>query len=203
MLWDVQSYYSEQVPERDDEEDDEGDSMNTATLERLTKSDERTKRMTKEEYMHYSECRQASFTYRKGKRFAEWAGFGVVTNSKPNDDIVDVLGFLLYDLVQTLTEEALNVKAEADVFKMKTGEADAQSKKRRREPGLFDLPDEGRSPVDVRHVQEAYRRLQEKSPLGGKKPWLGPKNAPRKTELQLVSLFRCIRHWGFSRFLFI
>jgi transcription initiation protein SPT3 len=30
-------------------------------------ADEITKKMTKDEYVHYSDCRQASFTYRKGE----------------------------------------------------------------------------------------------------------------------------------------
>ena len=99
--------------------------------------------------MHFSECRQASFTFRKGKRFREWAGFGVVTDSKPNDDIVDILGFLTYEIVTLLTEEALRVKAIEDA--LKKGEVGAmkreRGRKRRREPGLFDPPEEARSPV--------------------------------------------------------
>ena len=29
--------------------------------------------MTKDEYVYWSDCRQASFTFRKAKRFREWA----------------------------------------------------------------------------------------------------------------------------------
>lgn len=133
--------------------------MNYATLQRLNKADERTKAMTKEEYVTWSEYRQASFTFRKGKRFKEWAGFGVVTDSKPNDDIVDILGFLTFEIVQTLTEEALKIKEAEDLVKEKTGVENA-GKKRKREQGLFDPPSEGRTPVESRHVQEAFRRLQ-------------------------------------------
>jgi transcription initiation protein SPT3 len=115
LPWEVQSYYSEQVPERDDEEDnEEEEEQNEATLARLASADERTKNMTRDEYVYWSDCRQASFTFRKGKRFREWAGFGVVTDSKPNDDIVDILGFLTFEIVQTLTEEALKVKAASE-----------------------------------------------------------------------------------------
>jgi transcription initiation protein SPT3 len=32
----------------------------------LQEADDVTRQMTREEYEHYSECRQASFTYRKG-----------------------------------------------------------------------------------------------------------------------------------------
>ncbi|KAK3074035.1 Transcription initiation protein spt3 [Teratosphaeriaceae sp. CCFEE 6253] len=163
LPWDVSSFFSEQVPERDDEEDEEEEEMNAATLQRLKQADERTKGMNAEEYLHFSECRQASFTFRKGKRFREWAGFGVVTDSKPNDDIVDILGFLTYEIVTLLTEEALRVKASEDALRRESGgdEAEhARSRKRRREPGLFDPPEEARSPVGPGHIGEAYRRLQ-------------------------------------------
>ena len=161
LPWEVASFYNEQVPERDDEEDEEEEESNYATLQRLKNADERTKNMTREEYVFWSDCRQASFTFRKGKRFREWAGFGVVTESKPNDDIVDILGFLTYEIVQTLTEEALKVKEAEDLHKMRSGTAgDSQTKKRKREAGLFDPPEEGRTPIEPRHVQEAFRRLQ-------------------------------------------
>lgn len=170
LPWDVSSFYSEQVPEREDEEDEDEEEMTTATLQRLKNADERTKNMTPEEYLHWSECRQASFTFRKGKRFREWAGFGIVTDSKPNDDIVDILGFLTFEIVQTLTEEALRVKLAEDLQKRENGgegaeggavEGGEQRRKRRRtEKGLFDPPEEARAPVSTRHVMEAFRRLQ-------------------------------------------
>ncbi|ODM18644.1 hypothetical protein SI65_05261 [Aspergillus cristatus] len=163
LVWDVNSFYSVQVPERDDEEDEEEEEQNYATLQRLAAADERTKHMTKEEYVFWSECRQASFTYRKSKRFREWAGFGIVTESKPNDDIVDILGFLTFEIVQTLTEEALKVKEREDHEKNRRGPADnggENPKKRKRETGLFDPPEEGRTPVEPRHIREAYRKLQ-------------------------------------------
>ncbi|KIW05679.1 uncharacterized protein PV09_03542 [Verruconis gallopava] len=163
LVWDVPSYFSEQVPPRDDEEDEEEEEMTLATLQRLKYADERTKDMSKEDYMHWSECRQASFTFRKGRRFRDWAGFGVITDAKPNDDIIDILGFLTYEIVQTLTEEALKVKEAEDLWKKRTG-AEGKKKgnaaKRQREPGLFDWPDEEREPVQPSHIREAFRRLQ-------------------------------------------
>ncbi|KAH8426336.1 transcriptional regulator SPT3 [Aspergillus melleus] len=164
LAWDVNSFYSVQVPERDDEEDEEEEEQNYATLQRLAAADERTKHMTKEEYVFWSECRQASFTYRKSKRFREWAGFGIVTESKPNDDIVDILGFLTFEIVQTLTEEALKVKEREEREKNRRGGAEngtgESTKKRKRETGLFDPPEEGRTPVEPKHIREAYRKLQ-------------------------------------------
>ncbi|RKF77296.1 SAGA complex subunit spt3 [Golovinomyces cichoracearum] len=161
LPWEVPSFYNQEVPEREDEEDEDEEEMNYATLQRLKKADERTKVMTKEEYVTWSEYRQASFTFRKGKRFKEWAGFGVVTDSKPNDDIVDILGFLTFEIVQTLTEEALKIKEQEDFFKEKTG--GEQSSKKRKIQGLFDPPSEGHTTVEPRHIQEAFRRLQHRS----------------------------------------
>lgn len=148
LPWDAASFYSEQVPEREDEEDEEEEEMTAATLLRLKQADERTRSMNAEEYLHFSECRQASFTFRKGKRFREWAGFGVVTDSKPNDDIVDILGFLTYEIVTLLTEEALKVKAAEDALKRESGgDEEKRGRKRRREPGLFDPPEEVYHPL--------------------------------------------------------
>ena len=189
LPWDIESFYSEQVPEREDEEDEDEEDMNYATLQRLKTADERTRNMTRDEYVHFSECRQASFTFRKGKRFREWAGFGVVTDSKPNDDIIDILGFLTFEMVQTLTEEALKVKAEEDLYKNRTGGENAQSKKRKRETGLFDPPEEGNTPVGPNHVREAYRRLQRKANGGRAKINFGGPRALQRTKLQLVCYF--------------
>ena len=187
LPWDISSFFSEQLPEGEDEDDEEEEEANLATLLRLQQADKRTKGMTKDEYVHYSECRQASFTYKKAKRFREWAGFGVVTDSKPNDDIVDILGFLLYDIVQTLTEEALRVKAEEDLNKTRNGDSDAQSKKGKRETGLFDMQAEGTTPVTPKHVREAFRRLQVKPIPGRCTVWMGGPRQLQRTELKLVS----------------
>ena len=189
LAWDVHSFFSVQIPERDDEEDEEEEEQNYATLQRLAAADERTKHMTKEEYVFWSECRQASFTYRKSKRFREWAGFGIVTESKPNDDIVDILGFLTFEIVQTLTEEALKVKEREDHEKNRGG-ADStgdNAKKRKRETGLFDPPEEGRTPIEPRHIREAYRKLQA-TPQKAVAMLLHSGQVPSRLPLRLVSI---------------
>ncbi|OAA61492.1 Transcription initiation factor IID, 18kDa subunit [Cordyceps fumosorosea ARSEF 2679] len=175
LPWEPASFFNVEVPERDDEEDEEEEEMNYITLQRLRKADERTKVMTREEYVTWSEYRQASFTWRKGKRFREWAGFGIVTDSKPSDDIVDILGFLTFEMVQTLTEMALKAKEQEDMARAQTGDpaasqgggggaagAGTTTKKRKHQYGLFDPPSEGRSPIEPRHVQEAFRRFQQR-----------------------------------------
>jgi len=82
--------------------------------------------MTKEEYIHFSECRQASFTFRKcesvlpfkhglkltilAKRFREFVNFSAYLDVGPNDDIVDILGFLAFEMVRTLTVKSLDIR---------------------------------------------------------------------------------------------
>ncbi|KAI2620030.1 TFIID-18kDa-domain-containing protein [Hypoxylon sp. NC1633] len=183
LPWEPSSFYNQEVPERDDEEDDEEEEMNTITLQRLQKADDRTKAMTREEYVTWSEYRQASFTYRKGKRFREWAGFGIVTDSKPSDDIVDILGFLTFEMVQTLTEEALKIKEQEDLWKERSGGENSGTKKRKLAQGLFDPPNEGKTPVETRHIQEAFRRLQARPKKA--RAMLSGTNLPQKTNLRL------------------
>jgi len=123
--------------------------------------------MTKDEYVHYSECRQASFTYRKSKRFRDWVGMSNLIDSKPIPDIIDVLGFLTFEIVATLTEEALKVKADAE----KAGEENGPQKRRRLDNGeryLFDGPSEEKKPLKARHVMEAFRRLQNRQIRGSR-----------------------------------
>lgn len=89
--------------------------------------------MTKDEYVHYSDCRQASFTYRKGdycalirrlkyrltlllpaRRFREFINFSAYLDVRPNDDIVDILGFLSFEMVRSLCVTALEVREQLE-----------------------------------------------------------------------------------------
>lgn len=184
LPWEASSFFNVEVPERDDEDDEEEEEMNYITLQRLRKADERTKAMTKEEYVTWSEYRQASFTWRKGKRFREWAGFGIVTDSKPSDDIVDILGFLTFEMVQTLTEAALKAKEQEDMARAQNGGDNAGDKKRKHQHGLFDPPSEGRTPIEPRHVQEAFRRFQQRPKKT--RAMLNQTKLPQKTPLNII-----------------
>ncbi|KAL9051461.1 MAG: hypothetical protein Q9162_005992 [Coniocarpon cinnabarinum] len=156
LPWDVHTFYAHVIPDRcvsiiglplllslsstqrpsrvlyDDDPTADPDSdteMHTTTLQRLKTADDRTRNMTKEEYVHWSECRQASFTFRKGKRFREWAGIGAITDSKPSDDVIDVLGFLTYEIVEWLTENALKIKNHEEKSKGKAQESAGTKRK--------------------------------------------------------------------------
>lgn len=161
LPWEMQFMFSEQPLQDGDDEEDEEAEANSATIERLKTADERTKDMTREEYVHWSECRQASFTYRKAKRFRDWAGIGALTDTRPHDDIIDILGFLTFEIIASITEEALKVKEEQEEVERSNG--DQPRKKQKMSHSLFDGPDEEARPILACHVQEAYRRLQHTS----------------------------------------
>lgn len=72
LPWEINTIYSEILKnsghQSDDEEDEDDIEAHEASIQRLREADEATRKMTREEYQHYSDCRQASFTYRKGLR---------------------------------------------------------------------------------------------------------------------------------------
>ncbi|KAL1922357.1 uncharacterized protein VTP21DRAFT_9896 [Calcarisporiella thermophila] len=113
LSWELVNAFSDAMVNADsDEEDEEEEEAYDEFKQRLKEADEITRAMTREEYVHYSECRQASFTYRKAKRFRDWANMAAYIDMKPNDDVIDILGFLTFEMVSTLTEMALQVKKE-------------------------------------------------------------------------------------------
>lgn len=161
LPWELQFMFSEQPgenPADDDTLDDDEKGAIAMLLKRLKTADERTRNMTKEEYVHWSECRQLSFTYRKAKRFREWCGINSIMDSKPHDDVIDILGFLTFEMVCSITEEALRIKlAEEKVTKASLGPTRLPRNKKRH---LFDMPEEMTRPILPRHVEEAWRQLQ-------------------------------------------
>lgn len=158
LPWELEFMFSEQPLTMgngdDDQIDEEERDAVLAQIKRLKQNDERTKHMTQQEYVHWSDCRQASFTFRKSKRFREWCGISHVTESRPNDDVIDILGFLTFETVCSITEEALIVKQCMD---KNCDERDGSFKKNRY---LFMEPSNNNKPINVEHVQEAWRRLQ-------------------------------------------
>ncbi|KAI9245093.1 hypothetical protein BDA99DRAFT_448073, partial [Phascolomyces articulosus] len=114
LPWELVNQFTDVIvkssnPDGEEEEDEDELEAYNDSIQRLRDADEVTRAMTREEYVHYSECRQASFTYRKGKRFREWANMNAFVDVRPNDDIVDSLGFLTYEMVSKLTSTALQI----------------------------------------------------------------------------------------------
>lgn len=130
--------------------------------------------MTQEEYLDYAECRQASFTYKKPSRFKEWLKMDQLIGSiRANNDLLDILGFICYEMVRTLTETSLSVKKDVrryydNVDNMLQSAMDEETSMLERiraeyvnkykDYSLFSSPNE-RTPVEPAHVLEAYRRL--------------------------------------------
>lgn len=170
LPWELQFMFNEQPLDNNDDEndlDEDEREANMATLKRLKAADDRTKNMTKEEYVHWSDCRQASFTFRKSKRFKDWSGITQLTESKPHDDVIDILGFLTFEIVCSMTETALKIKKREQILQSQKAKSEAASqdlmfevttlKKRKR---LFDGPDNVVNPLKSRHIEEAWRVLQ-------------------------------------------
>ncbi|KAG8904349.1 Transcription initiation protein spt3, partial [Tulasnella sp. 408] len=93
----------------DDAEDEDELEAHEDSLRRLKEADDATRHMTKEDYLHYSECRQASFTFRKSKRFKEYLNLPPHLDLRA-DDTIDILGFLGYEMVRSLCVGGLEVK---------------------------------------------------------------------------------------------
>ncbi|CAO3616065.1 unnamed protein product [Cunninghamella blakesleeana] len=115
LPWELINQFSDAMVKSANNQDEDSDNDEELeaykdSIPRLQEADEITKAMTREEYVHYSECRQASFTYRKSKRYREWATISSYVEMKPNDDIVDCLGFLTYEIISKLTNLALKIK---------------------------------------------------------------------------------------------
>lgn len=127
--------------------------------------------MTAEECATWSECRSASFTYRKKKTFRQWCGLGVLADHRAKDDVLEILGFLTSEWVQALTEEALNIKSQegralqCDNARLRAG---AKRKFDDMAAGPFSMGD-GQDingevmpdiPIQPRHLRRAFDILQ-------------------------------------------
>ena len=111
LYWDYLDSLTDKCELYSDEDDlSDVDEYFNESKERLREADLITKEMTKAEYIEYSECRQASFTFKKAKKFRDWLSFSKYIEVKPNDDIIEILGFLAWEIVRIVTETALKVK---------------------------------------------------------------------------------------------
>lgn len=224
LPWEITTIYSEVLKQSghqsDDEEDEDDIEAHEASIQRLKvnscpiifnllflnsflqEADDATRQMTREEYQHYSDCRQASFTYRKGtpfvflhaelysrdpkaKRFRDFLNLPSALDLKANDDTVDIVGFLAFEMVRSLTLAGLAVKKSLEesflrddytspvMGKRKANSLGGSAEKRRREGSpdddaeytlpvnsLFLPPPEARTALRPEHIQDAFARMQ-------------------------------------------
>ncbi|KAI8905931.1 transcription initiation factor IID, 18kD subunit-domain-containing protein [Gorgonomyces haynaldii] len=171
--------YSQILSDDDDEDQDEDEKLAfEEQANRLRQADEYTRTMTKDQYIYFSECRQASFTYKKAKKFRDWLEMSKFLDSKPSADVIDILGFMACELVSKITETSLRVKREWDQRARMDKKAVSVSEMRF---FLFDRPDDAQTPLQPQHIQEAFRQLQRtRTPLKTfKRAW-------PKGDLQLI-----------------
>ncbi|KAI0684396.1 transcription initiation factor IID, 18kD subunit-domain-containing protein [Earliella scabrosa] len=187
LPWEIMTMFSDVLP-TDDEEDEDDIEAHEASIQRLKEADDATRQMTREEYQHYSDCRQASFTYRKAKRFKEFLNLPSSLDFKTGDDTVDIVGFLAFEMVRALTIAGLEVKKSLEdsymrdaphhgssplLGKRKTQHGlggDAKRLRREESPehedqplpvcALFLPPPEARTALRPEHIQDAFARMQ-------------------------------------------
>lgn len=111
--------------------------------------------MSQVEYVHYTDCRQASFSYKKQVRFLSWIHASSFFNGRIGNDAADVLGFLGFDFVLNLTEKSLSVKKEWEIQdRLKAKDSMTGSKKY-----LFGTNETTQTPLQPAHIMEAVRLL--------------------------------------------
>ncbi|KAH7105610.1 TFIID-18kDa-domain-containing protein [Auriculariales sp. MPI-PUGE-AT-0066] len=188
LPWEISTTYTEILQGlSDDEEDDDDVEAHEASVLRLKEADDATRLMTREEYEHYSDCRQASFTYRKAKRFRDFLNLPPHLDLKSGDDTVDIVGFLAFEMVRSLTLSGLSVKRSLEEQSVldspvQTGskrkdptfspEQSNRASKRRRSSSpdahandppvssLFLSPPEARTALRPEHIYDAFARMQ-------------------------------------------
>lgn len=167
LPWELLFMFTEQ-PLNDDDQDEKMDDLDREEIlksqKKLKQADERTLKMTQKEYVHWSECRQASFTFRKAKRFKEWCGFSNIQEQmgynpngagggKLSDDVIDILGFITFDMVCNITEIGIKL--------MKQEEHYLKSQIESSDRGLFG---KGSALIELdlrpRHIIGALRQLR-------------------------------------------
>ncbi|TBU23996.1 TFIID-18kDa-domain-containing protein [Dichomitus squalens] len=189
LPWEIMTIFADVLPV-DDEEDEDDIEAHEASIARLKEADDATRQMTREEYQHYSDCRQASFTYRKAKRFKEFLNLPPALDFKTGDDTVDIVGFLAFEMVRALTIAGLEVKKSLEdayvrdaphgsgssplLGKRKAhlgGAGDAKRLRLEESPEhdadqplpvctLFAQPPEARTALRPEHIQDAFTRMQ-------------------------------------------
>lgn len=135
------------------------------------------------------------------KRFRDFLNLPAHLDLKANDDTIDIVGFLAFEMVRALTIGGLNVKRSLEesalledhsspiLGKRKAGGVLDSSSKRRREESpdrdieysppvssLFLSPPEARTALRPEHIQDAFARMQgdwAHHRSGGMRNWRG------------------------------
>lgn len=199
LPWELSSMFSEYprvstqpgLADEGDEEDEDIIETNEDSLRRLKAADETTRRMTREEYVFYSECRQASFTFRKAKRFREFIHAGYNLDVKPSDDTIDILGFLAFEVVHELCTSAMRIKTaweeQARLVKARKVANDDEDEVQNKGCTLFQLSPNTDPPLEAWHIREAFAQLQrDRRLLETGRRTAGPTGGLRRTQVFVI-----------------
>lgn len=196
LPWDLSSVFSDfprvagAPADEGDDDDEDAIETNEDSLRRLKAADETTRRMTREEYVFYSECRQASFTFRKAKRFREFIHANLYLDVKPSDDTIDILGFLAFEVVHELCTRAMRIKQEwTERAQAVRGSHGVSNDDEDIDVGcsLFSLPPNTEPPLEAWHIREAFAELQrEHSMTDIGRGTAGPAGGLRRTQVFVI-----------------
>ncbi|GAA5978005.1 hypothetical protein JCM10908_004192 [Rhodotorula pacifica] len=144
----------------DDPEDDEAEAYEV-NKQRLREADLLTSRMSREEYEQYSQARQASFVFRKNKKFRDFIALPAILDIvAPQDEVLDVLGFLAYECVRALCDAGVAHKksvteAKRLVAEMEKRKEVREGKKRKREEEAIEGASAGEGNMEVEGATKA------------------------------------------------
>lgn len=160
LPWDISSMFGELPPGPG--EVIFPDEQNDKTLEKLRAADAKTLNMTVAEYATWSEYRHASFTKRRGARFRQWSGLGIIGDHMRTDDVLDIFGILTSEMVQRLTELALGIQDREMRRKVVVDEmAEAKTSKVKSFESPFGTAERNkRGPINCWHIRQAYDLTQ-------------------------------------------
>ncbi|BGP13973.1 hypothetical protein JCM10213_005558 [Rhodosporidiobolus nylandii] len=132
LPWELADIWADHLRGEDEPEDDEAEAFRV-NKQRLKDADDITRNMSKDEYEQYAQARQASFVYRKAKKFRDFLNLSALLDTlSPNDEVLDVLGFLSYECVRALCDAGLVHKRSVAASEARVK---AMEKKRKRHAG--------------------------------------------------------------------
>ncbi|BGP30177.1 Transcription initiation protein spt3 [Rhodotorula toruloides] len=153
LPWELSDAWADYLRGEDEPEDDEAEAYEV-NKQRLREADMLTSKMSRDEYEQYSQARQASFVYRKNKKFRDFLALPAMLDVVfPSDEVIDVLGFLAYECVRALCDAGISNKKVMEAAAARLKEAERrkeirEGKKRGRE-GEVERTDEDEAMGDA------------------------------------------------------
>ncbi|CAH3035361.1 unnamed protein product [Pocillopora meandrina] len=91
----------------------EDDDIDELKQERNERAERLSRTLDPQQYLEFTECRQANFNKKAGK-FKEWLDCASLIDMKPNTPVMEVFSFLAYETVGQIVDLALLVKKDLE-----------------------------------------------------------------------------------------